>query len=114
MLTLNDMVAVCDAAVAGHGLAQLPTYIATPALRAGLLAPVLTGVESTPAQLMLHYPSRPLTPARVRVVVDFLYERLHAHPDLTLDPRALGKETGADVRPPAGRAPREKSEAATA
>jgi DNA-binding transcriptional LysR family regulator len=114
VLTLNDMVAVCDAAVAGHGLVQLPTYIATPALRAGLLAPVLTNVESTPAQLMLHYPSRPLTPARVRVVVDFLYERLHAHPDLTLDPRALGAEAGASARAPADRAAREKTEAATA
>ena len=88
-LTLNDMLSVCEAAIAGHGLVQLPTDIATPPLRAGRLAPVLSGLASTPAQVMLHYPARPLTPARVRVVVDFLYEQLHDHPDLTFDPRGI-------------------------
>lgn len=103
VLTLNDMVAVCEAAVAGHGVAQLPTYLVTPALRAGLLAPVLAEVESAPAQLMLHYPERPLTPARVRVVVEFLYQELHDHPDLTFDPRGFGGG-GRDAaqRPPRG------------
>jgi len=97
VLTLNDMVAMCEAAIAGHGLAQLPTYLATPALRAGFLAPVLAEVESAPAQLTLHYPARPLTPARVRVVVDFLYEHLHGHPDLTFDPRALASGARAEA-----------------
>ena len=94
-LTLNDMFAVCEAAIAGHGLVQLPTYIATPPLREGLLKPVLTDLVSAPAQLMLHYPARPLTPARVRVVADFLYERLHEHPDLTFDPRSIVARTEA-------------------
>jgi len=99
-LTLNDMVAVGEAAITDHGLVQLPTYIATPPLRAGLLAPVLCELASTPAQVMLHYPARPLTPARVRVVVDFLYEQLHDHPDLTFDPRriAAGVPDGAAAR----------------
>lgn len=91
-LTLNDMVAVCDAAVVGHGLAQLPTFIATPRIRAGELVPVLADCASAPAHLTLHYPARPLTPARVRVVADYLFEALHDHPDLTFDP---GKPAGA-------------------
>ena len=99
VLTLNDMVAVCEAAMAGHGLAQLPTYIATPALRAGALVAVLRDVESRPAQLMLLYPARALTPARVRVVVDLLYERPHEHADLTFDPRGIRAEAaGGGVR----------------
>jgi DNA-binding transcriptional LysR family regulator len=89
-LTLNDMFALCEAAIAGHGLAQLPTYIATPRIRAGDLAPVLVDLASAPTQLVLHYAARPLTPARVRVVVDFLYEHLHEHPDLTFDPARIG------------------------
>ena len=93
-LTLNDMVAVCDAAVAGHGVAQLPTFIATPRIRAGELAPLLADCASAPVHLTLHYPARPLTPARVRVVADFLFEALHDHPDLTFDP---GKPMEASV-----------------
>ena len=88
-LTLNDVFAVCDAAIAGHGLVQLPTFIATPRIRNGDLVPVLVDRVSAPAHLVLQYPARPLTPARVRVVVDFLYQALHDHPDLTFDPRRI-------------------------
>ena len=89
VLTLNDIFAVCDAAIAGHGLVQLPTFIATPPIRNGELVPVFVDRESAPAHLVLQYPARPLTPARVRVVVDYLYEKLHDHPDLTFDPRRI-------------------------
>jgi len=89
VLTLNDIFAVCDAAIAGHELVQLPTFIATPPIRNGELVPVFVDRASAPAQLVLQYPARPLTPARVRVVVDYLYEKLHDHPDLTFDPRRI-------------------------
>jgi DNA-binding transcriptional LysR family regulator len=89
VLTLNDIFAVCDAAIGGHGLVQLPTFIATPPIRNGQLVPVFVDRESAPAHLVLQYPARPLTPARVRVVVDYLYENLHDHPDLTFDPRRI-------------------------
>jgi hypothetical protein len=89
VLTLNDIFAVCDAAIGGHGLVQLPTFIATPPIRNGELMPVFVDRESAPAHLVLQYPARPLTPARVRVVVDYLYENLHDHPDLTFDPRRI-------------------------
>ena len=88
-LTLNDILAVCDAAIAGHGLVQLPTFIATVPIRNGDLVPVFVDRMGAPAQLVLQYPARPLTPARVRVVVDCLYEKLHDHPDLIFDPRRI-------------------------
>jgi DNA-binding transcriptional LysR family regulator len=88
-LTLNDILAVCDAAIAGHGLVQLPTFIATAPIRNGDLVPVFVDRMAAPAQLVLQYPARPLTPARVRVVVDCLYEKLHDHPDLIFDPRRI-------------------------
>jgi len=88
-VTLNDLFAVCEAAIGGHGLAQLPTFIATPRIRDGQLVPVLVDRVSSFAHLVLQYPARPLTPARVRVVVDFLYQKLHDHPDLTFDPRRI-------------------------
>jgi DNA-binding transcriptional LysR family regulator len=88
-LTLNDIFAVCDAAIAGHGLVQLPTFIATAPIRNGKLVPVFVDRVGAPAQLVLQYPARPLTPARVRVVVDCLYEKLHDHPDLIFDPRRI-------------------------
>jgi DNA-binding transcriptional LysR family regulator len=66
VLTLNDIFGVCDAAIAGHGLAQLPTFIATPPIRNGELVPVFVDRASAPAHLVLQYPARPLTPARVR------------------------------------------------
>lgn len=104
VVTLNDMVAVCDAAAAGHGVAQLPTYIATPRIRSGELVTLLRDQDSIPLDLVLHYPARPLTPARVRVVVDFLYEALHDHPDLTCDPAPpmapVAPERQGDADPP--------------
>ena len=98
-LTLNDMFAVCDAALAGNGLVQLPTFIATPRIRAGELVPVLVDRASSPAQLVIQYPARPLTPARVRVVVDDLFEKLRDHPDLTFDPRTIVRIDRVDGNP---------------
>jgi DNA-binding transcriptional LysR family regulator len=88
-LTFNDPLAVCTAACAGLGLAQLSTFIATPHIRAGTLLPVL--IDHAPAHipLFLHYPARRLLPSRVRVFIDFLLEKLVDHPDLTFDPRAM-------------------------
>ena len=90
-LVLNDMLAVCDAAVAGLGLAQLPTYLATPYLRDGRLQPVLIDFAPPEIAFFVHYPARRLQPARVRVFVDFLVDRLAGHPDLTFDPRSIGR-----------------------
>jgi DNA-binding transcriptional LysR family regulator len=89
-LILNDVLAVCDAAIAGLGLAQLATFIATPHIRAGRLVPVLTQHAPPLFPLSLYYPARRLQPARARVLIEFLLKRLANHPDLIFDPRCLG------------------------
>jgi len=94
-LVLNDILAVCDAAIAGLGLAQLATFIATPHIRAGRLVPVLTDYAPPLFPISLCYPARRLQPARVRALVDFLVERLTNHPDLVFDPRNLDGAVGA-------------------
>jgi DNA-binding transcriptional LysR family regulator len=94
-LILNDILAVCDAAVAGLGLAQLATFVATPHIREGQLVPVLTDYAPPLFPVSLCYPARRLQPARARVFVDFVVERLTHHPDLLFDPRSLESTVGA-------------------
>lgn len=92
-LTFNDMGAVCDAALAGLGLAQLPSFIATPHVRAGRLKPVLTAYGAPTYPLFLYYPAGRLLPARVRAFVDFTLARVGGHPDLVSDARSPGSES---------------------
>src|SRR5690242_3509349 len=94
-LILNDILAVCDAAIAGLGLAQLATFIATPHIREGRLVPVLTDYAPPHFPLSLYYPARRLQAARARVFVDFVLQRLTNHPDLVFDPRFLETSVGA-------------------
>jgi DNA-binding transcriptional LysR family regulator len=94
-LILNDILAVCEAAIAGLGLAQLATFIATPHIREGRLVPVLTDYAPPMFPISLCYPARRLQPARARAFVDFVVERLTNHPDLVFDPRSLESAVGA-------------------
>jgi DNA-binding transcriptional LysR family regulator len=94
-LILNDILAVCDAALAGLGLAQLATFIATPHIRDGRLVPVLTDYAPPQFPISLYYPARRLQAARARVFVEFVLERLTNHPDLVFDPRTLEAAVGA-------------------
>ena len=57
-VTLNDLLAVGEAAVAGLGLAQLPAFIAAPHIRSGRLLPVLEGYSTASAPLVMFYPPR--------------------------------------------------------
>jgi DNA-binding transcriptional LysR family regulator len=94
-LILNDILAVCDAAIAGLGLAQLATFIATPHIREGRLVPVLTRYAPPLFPISLYYPARRLLPARARVLIDFILQRLTNHQDLVFDPRRLEPAVGA-------------------
>ena len=94
-LILNDVLAVCDATIAGLGLAQLPTFIATPHIRDGRLVPVLTHYAPAQFPVSLYYPARRLQAMRARVLIDFILQRLTNHPDLVFDPRCLEQAVGA-------------------
>ncbi len=94
-LVVNDILAVCDAAIAGLGLAQLATFVATPHIRKGRLVPVLADYAPPQFPVSLYYPARRLQAARARVFVEFVLQRLTNHPDLVFDPRCLETSVGA-------------------
>ena len=80
-LRANNGEALLEAAVAGFGLALLPSFIAGEEVRAGRLRPVLSGWRAgNPVAIHAIYPaSRNLSP-KVRVFVDFLAERFGPEP----------------------------------
>ena len=71
-MSFSDGAAVCDAAIAGYGLAQLQGYFADSPIVSGALVPVLGKFEPALEPVWLVYPqTRHLSP-RVRVFVDFM------------------------------------------
>lgn len=65
-----------DAACAGLGLVQATTYQVAEAVRARALVPVLRAFESPPTAVSLVYPSKRLTPLKLRGFLDFVGPRL--------------------------------------
>ncbi len=68
------------AALAGAGLALLPTFIVGDDLRAGTLRTVLDDYECTETAIYTVHPSGRNPPPKVRAFVDFLQARCGAHP----------------------------------
>jgi DNA-binding transcriptional LysR family regulator len=63
-----------QAALAGLGIAQLPTFIIGPDLEAGRLAPVLPDWNTTPLVVQALYPRHAHVSPRVTAFVEFLEE----------------------------------------
>ena len=77
-MTFSDGAAICDAATAGYGLAQMHDYYADALVASGALEPVLQRFEPAPDTVSLVYPpTRHLSP-KVRVFVDFLTAQLRS------------------------------------
>ena len=71
-MSLSDGAAVCDAAIAGYGLAQLQGYFADAPIASGALVAVLEKFNPALEPVWLVYPqTRHLSP-KVRVFVDFM------------------------------------------
>ncbi|QDQ25510.1 LysR family transcriptional regulator [Chitinimonas arctica] len=68
----NNGEAWTDAAMAGLGIAQLPTFHASAGVAAGKLVPILQGWDATDIPIHLVYPSRRYLPARVKALIDFV------------------------------------------
>jgi DNA-binding transcriptional LysR family regulator len=68
------------AALAGHGLAWLPTYLCCEALRSGRLVTVLDDYMAPPYTMRALYPHNRLLSAKVRAFVDFLAARFGREP----------------------------------
>jgi DNA-binding transcriptional LysR family regulator len=70
-----------DAARAGLGLVQATSYQVAEAVREGTLVPVLRGFEAPPTPVSLVYPSKRLTPLKLRAFLDFVAPRLSSRLD---------------------------------
>ncbi len=75
-LTVNTADVAIAAAVAGHGLARVLSYMIQPELRSGRLKVVLSEFERPPVPIHLVHPAGRRASARVRAFVDFAAERL--------------------------------------
>ena len=65
-----------DAACAGLGLVQATSYQVAEMVREGTLVPVLRAFEPPPTPVSLVYPSKRLTPLKLRAFLDFVAPRL--------------------------------------
>lgn len=69
-----------EAAIAGGGLAYLPTFIVHEAVADGRLEVCLSGFEREPIALYAVYPTTRHLSAKIRVFIDFLVERFGTEP----------------------------------
>lgn len=71
-LRFSNAEACLQAALAGHGIARLPDFVAAEALAAGRLLPVLTRFEPDPVPIHILWPPGRHLAGKVRVLVDAL------------------------------------------
>lgn len=74
-LCSNNGDALRVAALAGLGIAMIPTFLVRDELQKGALVPLLEGFEPQPIALYAIYPPTRFLAAKVRVFIDFLAER---------------------------------------
>ena len=79
-LRTNSGAALKSAALAGHGLVCLPTYLVGDALQSGQLVTVLDDYLAPPLPLRALYPHSRHLSAKVRAFVDFLAARFGGEP----------------------------------
>ncbi|MDD0974431.1 LysR family transcriptional regulator [Pseudomonas fontis] len=79
-ISANEAMTLQRAALAGAGVAMLPTYQAAEALRSGELIRLLPHAKPRELNLNAVYTSRKHMPATLRSMLDFLAERFTAEP----------------------------------
>ena len=75
-LKLNNGEAIRDMAIEGLGLAMIPRFIASPAIAAGRLEPVLAQYATRPLPIVAVWPPVSPLPAKLRRFVDHLAAEL--------------------------------------
>jgi DNA-binding transcriptional LysR family regulator len=75
-LCSNNGEVLREAAIAGLGIAHLPDFIVADAIDDGRLLRVLSNRERPPLTLFALYPSRHFVPAKTRLFIDYVAERL--------------------------------------
>ncbi|PRA63957.1 LysR family transcriptional regulator [Pseudomonas sp. MYb187] len=84
-ISANEAMTLQRAALAGAGIAMLPTYQTAAALRSGELVLLLPKARPQELNLTAVYTSRKHMPATLRSMLDFLSERFTAEPEWDRD-----------------------------
>lgn len=79
-LTTNNGDSLRDAAIAGHGVARLPSFIVGPDIAAKRLVPLLEAYEPRPFGIYAVYPAQRYLTPKVRAFIDFFAERFGPEP----------------------------------
>ncbi|MBS6387395.1 MAG: LysR family transcriptional regulator [Enterobacter sp.] len=77
-LNMDDLQAICDAALAGHGLAWLPCWMVIKEIQQGDLVPLLKQAPDVRFDVHAVWQQTPHLPLRVRIAIDILVKRLPA------------------------------------
>jgi DNA-binding transcriptional LysR family regulator len=93
-LRTNSGAVLIVSALAGHGLACLPTYLVGDALQSGRLVTVLDDYMAPPLPLRALYPHNRYLSAKVRAFVDFLAARFGQDPPWDSWCRAPSEQSG--------------------
>ncbi|MBU0590268.1 MAG: LysR family transcriptional regulator [Gammaproteobacteria bacterium] len=88
-LSTNDGAAICQAAIAGRGIAILPDYLAAPAMRSGQLKEILLPHTLPDIWLKALVPTERMALPRIRMLLDWLEQRLKLVPDLASEMSAV-------------------------
>ncbi|WP_288788820.1 LysR family transcriptional regulator [uncultured Enterobacter sp.] len=83
-LNMDDLQAICDAALAGHGLAWLPCWMVIKEIQQGNLVPLLNQAPDVCFDVHAVWQQTPHLPLRVRIAIDKLASRLPAMMSLDL------------------------------
>ncbi len=75
-LNMDDLQAICDAALAGHGIAWLPCWMASKEIHQGKLVPLLKQAPDVRFDVHAVWQQTPHLPLRVRIAIDMLASRL--------------------------------------
>lgn len=90
-LNMDDLQAICDAALAGHGLAWLPCWMVIKEIQQGDLVPLLKQAPDVRFDVHAVWQQTPHLPLRVRIAIDMLVKRL---------PAAMSLEFPASIKKP--------------
>ena len=75
-LNMDDLQAICDAALAGHGIAWLPCWMVSKEIHQGKLVPLLKQAPEVRFDVHAVWQQTPHLPLRVRMAIDTLASRL--------------------------------------
>lgn len=75
-LTVNNVTLAREAAIEGLGIATVPSLVAQPALREGLLVQLLEDFPMAQTKVSMSFPRRAYLPRKYRAFIEFFYDAM--------------------------------------